>query len=165
MHKFGPRAGIEVLILLIIVTNKPRFNACIYQESPKKGKDNIDRYQLSKQVHFGQVSEFDKANTRENKESPQHQGANNTPEKNLVVVFSRNLEKTKYQDEHKEIVYRKGLLDPVGRLKLGEFFFSGIKVNEDTKKHGNANPDDRPDGGLLISDHMAVFIEDSEVYQ
>jgi hypothetical protein len=87
----------------------------------KKSSENID----------DPVKLMNKRNTGQNKNKPHNLCADNPPEENTMLIFSRNLKVGKDEEKYEEIVNTQRFLDKISREKIDSFFLSSERMKVD----------------------------------
>ena len=87
--------GIHLFVSLLA----EHFDACIDQEYSENTEYPLKAH--------------DQSRTREDKDAPQYQGAEDAPEQYFVLIFPLNTEEREQHQEYEQIIHRQRLLDDV----------------------------------------------------
>ena len=114
---------------------------------------------MTHEFEGGQIGHPNQFHPTEDEYGPQQDGPQDAVEQHLVLQGLRDIEEMEHEDEHKKVVHRQGLFDPISALKLRKGLHPHGLVNQRAEPHRKPDPDGRPAQGLAVGDGVAAPVE------
>ena len=110
------------------------------------------------------MESFDQGGAPEDEDCPEAEGAEDSPEEDLVLVALRDAEVAEDQEENEEVVHAEGFLDDVAGVELESR--PRPQPQPDARPEGDrhGDPDGGPAEGLLQGDLVRPAVEDEEIH-
>src|SRR5262249_51433252 len=105
----------------------------------------------------------DQANTQQNKHRPHHQRAQNPPEQNLVLMFTRDFEEAEDQQEHEQVIDAQRQLDHIAGYELQRGRASMPEEHDEREDRRHGNPHHAPDRSLAKLYRVRLAVKHTQV--